>query len=102
MNNAKIYNLLSMAQRANEVVSGDFAVEKAVQGNKARLILVAEDAAEETRKKYQYLADEAGIKLYYLFDREELGHCIGKEYRAVAAVLDKGFADALTKLFEDR
>ena len=102
MNENKIYNLLSMAQRANKVVSGDFAVEKAVQGRKARLILVAGDAAEETKKKYQHLAEEATIKLYYLFDREKLGHCIGKEYRAVAAVLDKGFADALVKLFEDR
>ena len=102
MNENKIYNLLSMAQRANKVVSGDFAVVKAVQERKAKLVLTANDAAEETKNKYQHLADEAGVKLYYLFDREELGHCIGKEFRAVAAVIDKGFADALVKLFESR
>ena len=102
MNENKIYNLLSMAQRANKVVSGDFAVEKAVQGRKARLILVAGDAAEETKKNYQRMADDAEINVYYLFDREELGHCIGKDFRAVAAIMDKGFADALSKLFEDR
>ena len=102
MNDTKIYNLLSMAQRANKVASGDFAAVKAVQERKARLVIVASDAAEESKKKYQHLADEADIKLFYLFDREELGHCIGKEFRAVAAILDKGFADALTKLFEDR
>ncbi|MCR5175731.1 MAG: ribosomal L7Ae/L30e/S12e/Gadd45 family protein [Anaerovibrio sp.] len=102
MNKIKILNLLSMAQRANKVVSGDFAVVKAADGGKARLILVADDAAEETKKKYQRMAENAGIKLYYLTDKEELGHCIGKEFRAVAAILDKGFADALTKLFEDR
>ena len=102
MNKTKILNLLSMAQRANKVVSGDFAVTKAVQGRKALLMIVAEDASEETKKNYQRMADDAEINVYYLFDREELGHCIGKEYRAVAAVLDKGFADALVKLFEDR
>ena len=102
MNENKIYNLLSMAQRANKVVSGDFAVEKAVQGRKALLMIVAQDAAEETKKNYQHMAENAGINVYYLFDREELGHCIGKDFRAVAAILDKGFADALSKLFEDR
>lgn len=98
MNEQKIVNLLSMAQRAGKVASGDFAVQKAVQGNKAKLILVAADAAVETQKKYQHLASEAKIDLYYLLDREALGHCIGKEYRAVAAVLDAGFANAMTKL----
>ncbi|MBP3231730.1 MAG: ribosomal L7Ae/L30e/S12e/Gadd45 family protein [Anaerovibrio sp.] len=102
MNDTKIYNLLSMAQRANKVASGDFAAVKAVQEKKARLVLVARDAADETKKKYQHMAEEAGIKLYYLFNREELGHCIGKEFRAVVAILDKGFADALVKLFEYR
>ena len=102
MNKTKILNLLSMAQRANKVVSGDFAVTKAVQGRKALLMIVAEDASEETKKSYQRMADDAEINVYYLFDREELGHCIGKDFRAVAAIMDKGFADALSKLFEDR
>ena len=56
-----------MAQRAGKVASGDFAVQKAVQGNKAKLILVAADAAVETQKKYQHLAAEAKIDLYYLY-----------------------------------
>lgn len=102
MNEQKIMNLLSMAQRANKIASGDFAVNKAVESGKVFLMLVAEDAAEETKKKYQSMADYRHLKLYYLFDREELGHCIGKEYRAVAAVLDKGFADALVKLLSSR
>ena len=99
MNEEKILNLLSMAQRANKVASGDFAVTKAVQGHKARIMLLAADAAEETRKRYEHLAEESNIKLYYLPDREMLGHCIGKEFRAVAVILDNGFAKALTKLF---
>ena len=41
MNEQKIINLLSMAQRAGKVVSGDFAVNKAVKERKAKMLLVA-------------------------------------------------------------
>ena len=97
MNEQKIFNLLGMAQRAGRIASGDFAVTKAVEGKKARLLLVAKDASEETRKRYRQLAAKAKIELFYLGDRELLGHCIGKDFRAVAAVLDAGFANAIAK-----
>lgn len=97
MKEQKVLNLLSMAQRAGRIASGDFAVTKAVQEKKARLLLVAKDAAEETQKRYQQMALNAGIELFYLGDRELLGHCIGKDFRAAAAVLDAGFANAIAK-----
>ncbi|MGM9539191.1 L7Ae/L30e/S12e/Gadd45 family ribosomal protein [Anaerovibrio sp.] len=97
MNEQKILNLLGMAQRAGRVASGDFAVTKAVQGRKARLLLVAADASEDTRKRYRQMAADASIELFYLGDRELLGHCIGKDFRAAVAVLDAGFANAIAK-----
>lgn len=97
INEQKIFNLLSMAQRAGRIASGDFAVAKAVQGKNARLLLVAKDASEETKKRYQQMAAGAEIEIFYLGDRELLGHCIGKDFRAAAAVLDAGFANAIAK-----
>lgn len=97
MNEQKIFNLLSMAQRAGRIASGDFAVAKAVQGKNARLLLVAKDASEETKKRYRQMAAGAKIEIFYLGDRELLGHCIGKDFRAAAAVLDAGFANAIAK-----
>lgn len=97
MNEQKIMNLLSMAQRAGRVASGDFAVTKAVQGNKSYLLIVAGDASAETRKRYEQIAAQAKIRIIYLGDREQLGHCIGKDFRAVAAVMDAGFANAIAR-----
>lgn len=97
MNEQKIMNLLSMAQRAGRVASGDFAVTKAVQGNKAHLLIVAEDASAETRKRYEQMAAQTKIRIIYLGDREQLGHCIGKDFRAVAAIMDAGFANAIAR-----
>ena len=98
MNEQKIINLLSMAQRAGKVVSGDFDVNKAVKARKAKMMLVAQDTAQETREKHQHLAEAIIIDCYYLLDRDQLGHCIGKDFRAVAGITDGGFAKAMAKL----
>lgn len=37
------------------------------------------------------------VPLYFLGEKEELGHAIGKEFRASLAVLDEGFAKAIEK-----
>lgn len=97
MNEQKIMNLLGMAQRAGRLASGDFAVTQSLEKGQAKLLLVAADASEETQKRYRQLAAKANIEMFCLGDRERLGHCIGKEFRAAVAVLDAGFANAMVR-----
>lgn len=94
----KIMNLLSMAQRANKLVSGEFAVEKAVPAGKIKLLLVASDTSEAGKKQYNDMALNYNVPLYFVLTKDELGQCIGKAHRAVAGVLDNGFSKALKEL----
>ena len=57
----RITNLLSMAQKAGRIVSGAFAVEQAVKKKQAVLVLLAGDAAEESKKNFITLADKFAI-----------------------------------------
>ena len=50
--NDKVISLLGLAERAGKIASGEFAAEKAVKTGKARLIIVAEDASDNTKKKF--------------------------------------------------
>jgi len=84
-----------MAQRANKVASGERAIEQAVQEHKARLLLIAGDASDETKKAYVRIAEQNHLSFYYVMTREKLGSCLGKEFRAAAVILDKGFSKAL-------
>lgn len=93
----KITNLLSMAQRAGKCASGQLAVEKAMGSRKVVLMLVASDAAETTKEEYMRLAANKNIPYFEVLDRVTLGHCLGKEYRSVAVLLDKGFGNAMAK-----
>ena len=97
MNEQKVINLLSMAQRANQIVSGEFAAAKALQEGRAKLLLVAEDASPETKKKYAGLAAKYKVPMYYALTRDVLGTCLGKDFRAAAVILDNGFGKAVEK-----
>ncbi len=93
----KIYSYLGLAQKAGKLVAGEFLTEKAIQEKKAELILLSEEASANTRKKFIDGATYYGVPIYLIGSKEELGHCIGKEFRASVAVLDTGFAAAIMK-----
>jgi len=97
----KILTFLGLATKAGKTVSGADAVAEAVARDCAYLVLVTEDASEGTAKKIAFFARQAGVSFCRFSTRQQLGKFLGKEDRAVAAVLDKGFADRLIQLLQD-
>ena len=95
----KAYGMIGMAMKAGKVVSGEFATEKAVKAGKAALVIVSETASENTKKKFRNMCDYYEVPIRFLGQKEELGHAIGKEFRASLAVLDAGLAKAIEKNF---
>lgn len=51
-NHKKILNLLGLATKAGKTASGGFMTEKSVKGGKAFLVLVPEDASDNTKKMF--------------------------------------------------
>lgn len=95
----KIYGMIGMAMKAGKVASGEFATEKAVKAGKAALVIVSETASENTKKKFRNMCDYYQVSLKFFGEKEELGHAIGKDFRASLAVLDIGLAKAIEKNF---
>lgn len=92
-----ILSLLGLAQKAGRLSSGDFGAEKAIRAGKAKLILMAEDCADETKKKYRELAEEYEVDCIEAGNKIELGTAIGREFRAVVVILDDGFKKGIQK-----
>lgn len=92
---------MGLACRAGAVVSGEFASEKAVKEGKARLVIVAADASENTRKLFSDKCAYYDVPIIVYGNKEELGHAIGKEYRASLAVTQQSFADGLIQRFDE-
>lgn len=95
MNNDRVLQMLGLAARGRKIESGEFSTEKAVKTGKACLVIVAEDASDNTKKMFRNMCAFYEVPFYEYAAKEDLGRCIGKQYRASLAVTDDGFAKAL-------
>lgn len=101
-NRRKVLSLLGLATKAGKIASGEFMTEKSVKEGRASLVIVSEEASENTRKMFSNLCTYYKVPMYLFGTKEELGHAMGKEFRASLAVLDSGFSKALVKQMERR
>lgn len=95
----KVAGYLGLAQKAGKIAAGDLAVINAIKNDSARLIITALDSAPSVKAA---LEKEIGVKtvpVYLWGQKVFLGTTVGKSSRGALAVLDKGFADAIEKVF---
>lgn len=97
MTNNKVLSYLGLATKAGKIQSGEFSTEKSVKSGKAALVIVAEDASDNTKKKFKNMCTFYEVPFYIYGTKEALGACIGKEFRASLALEDTGFCNAIKK-----
>lgn len=102
MNPNKAASLLGLAAKAGRIVSGEFSTEKAVKEHKATLVIVAEDASDNTKKMFRNMCDFYKVPFSIWGTKEQIGQAIGKQYRASAALTDHGFCDAFLKQINEK
>ena len=100
-NKDRVLSMLGLATRSGNVVSGGFATEEAVKRRKAYLVIIAGDASDNTRKKFNSMCEFHRVPCEYYSNKEMLGHAIGKEERSCLAVTDKGFANSIRERLLD-
>ena len=98
MENKKILSLLGLATRSRNVVSGEFMTEKSVKEGTSKLVIVAGDASDNTKKEFSDMCSYYKVPCYVLSTKLELGKSMGKEMRASLSVTDSGFAKSIMKL----
>ncbi len=91
----KVLQLVGMAQRAHQVASGEFMTETAVKSSKACIVIVAEDASDNTKKQFRNMCDFYHVPYRLYGTKESLGHAIGKEMRASLSVTNEGLANEI-------
>lgn len=93
----KVLSLVGLAMKAGMVASGEFMTEREVKTGRAALVIVAEDASDNTKKKFTNMCTFYEVPLHFYSDKVTLGHAIGKEFRASLAILDEGFSKGIIK-----
>lgn len=89
---------LGLATRAGKTTSGFDAVSQATRSGSAFLVLCTKDASDATARKTADVCRQEAVPFRRFSTREMLGKFLGKDDRAVACILDKGFADRLLQM----
>ena len=95
MQRDRILSMLGLAAKAGRIASGEFSTEKAVESGNAFLVVVSEEASENTKKMFRNMCSFYQVPMYLYASKEALGNAIGKQLRASLAVQDEGFAKSL-------
>ena len=102
MKNDRVLSLIGLAERSRNVVSGEFSADKAIKDGTAKLVIVGVDSSGNTKKAFSNSCFFYKVPYYEYSTKEELGHGMGKELRAVLAITDEGFARFIKKLLDER
>ena len=91
-------HLLGLARKAGKIEVGEEPVGSICRARKAKVLILAKDAADNTVRRAQHFA-EAGNTLCVQtpFTKGEIGMAVGRESCAMAALTDAGMAASLMK-----
>lgn len=97
----RIYSFLGLAAKAGKLISGDEACERALKSRKVYLVIVAQDASSNTRKKFIDMCGYRDIGIVIFGEKEHLGKHTGKTDRSVIVITGKSFASHLKEMIEN-
>ena len=98
----KARNYLSLARKAGRIELGEEPVGAVARAQKARLLVVAQDASDHTwRRAKSFVAgtDQQCVRVPYT--KTELGEAIGRQELALGAITDPALALAFLKALPD-
>ena len=90
----RLENILGLAKRARKLSTGDSVIED-IRKKKAKLVVICEDASDNTKKKLTDKSTYYGIPYVYIESSVILNHAIGSLNYMAVAVLEEGFAKTI-------
>lgn len=97
MGKSKIEGLLGLCMKAGKLAFGTDSCIDSIKRKKVKLVLVAQDAAQRTKKNFEIICKQNQIPIYFYGTIEELSKAIGKTNKAVFGIQNQNFADAIQK-----
>lgn len=100
MEQNKALRLLGLATRAGKIAFGTESVIEAIENKKAKIVLVAEDASDRTKRNIKRVSEENHVSVRIYGTIETLSRTIGKENKAVICVKNINFANEILKIID--
>lgn len=101
MNDQRIYQLIGICQKARKLISGEFAVKQAVLSEAVKLVIVTEDASDNTTKLFSDKCKYRNIPYVKWGNRTDLGKILGKETRVAIGIVDDKLAEKIAEMIKN-
>ena len=96
MANDPVLHLLGLAKKAGRLEIGEEPVGAVCRAHHARLVLLASDAAPNTRRRAAHFGEAGNVLFLELpYTKAELGFLLGRGSCAMLALTDAGFAASI-------
>lgn len=96
----KVLSLMGLAKRAGKVTLGETAVKESIRYGKTFLVVIADDASENTKKSIINSCKYYDVKYYIRGTKESVGHALGKSFCVAASINDEGFAESIERYLQ--
>ena len=100
INKENLLGLLGLSSRAGKVISGTDACIEYINKNKIKLMILAKDASDRTKLKFNQIAASKKIPIYEFGSIDEISKSIGKKNKAIIGITDINFSKEIIKRFD--
>lgn len=97
MANEKFFRMLGLAARMRAIAFGEGAAKDGIKSKKAKLVVVASDASDNTKKKFFNSCEFYEVDIIEHGDKLTLGKVTGREFAAVLGITNQDIASELKK-----
>lgn len=100
MQEERLLGYLGLATRARKLVTGYNTCLEMIPRGKLKLIILAEDVGEKTKKKFEQKCESYEIEIRVGLDANSMSSACGKSNKGIFGITDQGFADSIIKLLD--
>ena len=97
----RIFGLIGLCAKAGNIVCGIDATIQEIERKKVKLVIVAEDSSERTKKNIKLICQNKKIKIIEIGRMEELSMTIGKTNTAIIGIKSKSITDGIEKIIKE-
>lgn len=91
--------MLSLVMKSGRLSAGEYQCEESIKKGTSYFVIIAEDASDNTRKKFVDKCEYRDIPYRVFGKKEELGRLIGKAERSVVSIEDEQFGIQFIRRF---
>jgi ribosomal protein L7Ae-like RNA K-turn-binding protein len=97
----KFFQFLGLTKRAGKTLEGYNKCEDAIKRRKIYLVIISEDASQNTISKFVSYGNKYEIPVLQGYSKEDLGNALGKEEIKILGVSDKKMSERLLVLWRE-